>query len=226
METTKQKRKTGEADIRDRINSAYRDFVLTEGKEPVSVYQLGKKAGFSEEEFYSRFSTLHSVASDIWKSHLESAASVMRGNPEYSGFSGREKFLLFYFSLVQQLKKDRSFICWSASTWKNPLKPGSARKEVAQWVKSFTEEILNEARMTGEVKDRGKLGDHYSDAMLLQFWFILDFWIKDESVDFTDTDALIEKSLGLGFDLLGEGPLEKALDLGRFLLGRILPQNA
>jgi hypothetical protein len=226
METTKQKRKTGEADIRDRINSAYRDFVLTEGKEPVSVYQLGKHAGFSEEEFYSRFSTLHSVASDIWKSHLESAASVMRGNPEYSGFSGREKFLLFYFSLVQQLKKDRSFICWSASTWKNPLKPGSARKEVAQWVKSFTEEILNEARMTGEVKDRGKLGDHYSDAMLLQFWFILDFWIKDESVDFTDTDALIEKSLGLGFDLLGEGPLEKALDLGRFLLGRILPHSA
>ena len=212
--------------MKDLVSSAYRDFVLTEGKEPVSVYQLGKKAGFSEEEFFSSFSSLHSVPTDIWKVHLESAAAVMRGNPEYSVFSGREKFLLFYFSLVQQLKKDRSFVCWSVSNWKNPLKPASARKEVAQWVKSFTEEILNEARMSGEVKERGKLGNHYADAMLLQFWFILDFWMKDESADFTDTDALIEKSLGLGFDLLGEGPLEKALDLGRFLIGRILPQNA
>lgn len=225
MEATKQKRKTGGADVHKQIVDAYRDYVLTEGKEPVSVYQLGKTAGFSEEQFFSLFSNLSAVASGIWKNHLEAAAAMMRSNPEFANFSGRDKLLLFFFSLVQQLKKDRSFVCWSAAGWQNPLRPNSSRKEVAQWVKNFTEEILNDSRMTGEVKDRGKLGDHYADAMLLQFWFILDFWMKDESADFTDTDALIEKTLGLSFDLLGEGPLEKALDLGRFLLGRVLPQH-
>jgi len=223
METTRQKRKTGK--LSDLIQDAYRDFVLTEGKEPASVYQLGKKAGFSEEEFYSHFGTIPAVASEIWKNHLEAAASVMRNNPEYADFSGRDKLLLFYFSFAQQLKKDRSFVLWSSASWHNPLQASATRKRVAEWVKNFSEEILNEARASGEVKDRVKLGKHYSDALLLQFWFILDFWKKDESHDFADTDALIEKTIGLSFDLLGEGPLEKALDLGRFLLGRIIPQQ-
>ena len=225
MEATRQKKKASEVNLKERILDSYRDYVLTENKEPVSVYQFGKKYGFSEEEFYGHFSTMPAIAAAIWKSHLESSASSMKKNPEYGNFSGRDKQLLFYFSLVQQLKKDRSFVSWSAKSWQNPLRPDSCRKEVAAWMKDFTEDILNDARASSEIKERGKLGRHYADALLLQFWFILDFWIKDESPDFTDTDALIEKSLGLSFDLLGEGPLEKALDLGRFLLGRVLPQK-
>jgi hypothetical protein len=222
MEESKQKKK-GKAAGRDLILGAYKDFVLMEGKEPASVYLLGKKAGFSEAEFYQHFSTVPQVGADIWKALLEETEASVRNNPEYATFTGRDKLLLFYFSLVQHLKKERSFVNWSASGWIKPGRHGAARKLVSSWVKDFMEGVLREAEASGEVKGRGKIGNHYADALLLQFWFILDFWIKDESQDFEDSDALIEKSLGLAFDLLGEGPLEKALDLGRFLLGRVMP---
>jgi AcrR family transcriptional regulator len=222
MEETKQKRKAGTSH-KDQILVAYRDFVLTEGKEPASVYQLCKLAGVSEEQFYGFFSSLGQVGFEIWKIRLEAAAATVRNNPEYADFSGRDKLLLFYFSLLQELKKERSFVAWSAKSRMLPFSQHSGQKELGRWVKDFFQDILNEARASGEVKDRARLDNLYPDAMLLQFWFILDFWIRDESADFADSDALVEKSLGLTFDLLGEGPLEKALDLGRFLLGRVMP---
>lgn len=200
---------------------AYRDFVLSEGKNPASVYQLGKLAGFSEADFYQYFSSLSQLESEIWTQHLSETIEAIEKNPEFASFGGREKLLLFFFTLVQQLKKDRSFVSWSAANWARPAKHSSARNAVAEKAKGFFSSVLSEANSTGEIKDRMKLSNHYADALLFAFWFILDFWIKDESRDFEDTDALIEKTIGLSVDLLGESPLEKALDLGRFLLGRV-----
>ena len=216
---TKTRKVTGKEVITD----AYRDYVLTEGKNPPSVYLLAKNAGFSESDFYAHFSSLSSVESEIWSGHLKNTLSSVRQNPGYEQFTGREKILLFFFSLVQHIRSDRSFACWSAENWAKPGRHSAARKVVASRVKEYFDEVLGEAGAAGEIKERPKLSSHYSDALLLSFWFILDFWIRDESPDFEDSDALIEKTIGLAIDLLGESPLEKAIDLGRFLLGRLRP---
>jgi hypothetical protein len=55
---------------------------------------------------------------------------------------------------------------------------------------------------------------------MVQFWFIIQFWMTDESRDFEDTDAAIEKGVNLGFDLMKENTLDKAFDLAKFLWGR------
>jgi len=214
---TKDKKAPGKSTMMD----AYRDYVLTEGKNPSSVYQLGKMAGFTEAAFYAHFSSIARLESEIWLDHLEEITRSVKANPEYNSFSGRDKLLLFFFSMVQQLRKDRSFICWSAASWAKPGKHSAARKAVAEKVKDYFSEVLGEASASGEIKERTKISNHYADALLLSFWFILDFWIKDESRDFEDSDALIEKTIGLALDLLGESPLEKALDLGKFLIGRL-----
>jgi hypothetical protein len=48
----------------------------------------------------------------------------------------------------------------------------------------------------------------------------MDFWIKDNSKGFEATDAAIEKSVNLGFDLVGPGPLDSIIDFGRFLISQ------
>ena len=220
METkTKVKKSGGKA----AIIKAYREFVLTNEKNPSSVFQLCHSAGMAEEEFYDHFSSISRIEAEIWLSHLENSIAAVQENPDISSFSGKDKMLLFFFSLVQQLKKDRSFVCWSAKNWAKPGRHSSARKEVSERVKVWFEEILSASRSNGEVKERSKISSHYADGLMLSFWFILDFWMKDESSGFEDTDALIEKTIGLAFDLLSESPLEKAIDLGRFLLGRLRP---
>jgi hypothetical protein len=220
MEEKKTKKKGISA---EQIKIAYREYVLIEGKQPTSPFQLSRNAGFSEQDFFSHFSSLPQVEAGIWLDHLGVVFNMLHSNKDYATFTGRDKCLLFYFTMLQQLKTDRSFILWSAAGWSRPGCRSAAKKAVAEKVKVFFTEITEQAIGNGEVKDRLKLSRHYSDGLMLPFWFILDFWIRDESRDFEDSDALVEKTIALSFDLLGESPLEKAIDLGRFLLGRFSP---
>ena len=47
--------------------------------------------------------------------------------------------------------------------------------------------------------------------------FLLNFWIKDTSKGFEATDAAIEKSVTLGFKLMGENMLDQVFDFGKFM---------
>ena len=57
--------------------------------------------------------------------------------------------------------------------------------------------------------------------MFEQFRSIIEYHRKDQSEEFQDTDALIEKSVRLGADIARAGTLDSAIDLGRFLLRRL-----
>lgn len=77
--------------------------------------------------------------------------------------------------------------------------------------------VLNEGKNTGEVAKRPFIDERYQGLFWLHLMFILQFWIKDESSNFDNTDAAIEKSVNLAFDLIGKGVLDNALDFGKFL---------
>jgi hypothetical protein len=47
---------------------------------------------------------------------------------------------------------------------------------------------------------------------------LLKFWIEDQSPKFEKTDIAIEKSVQAVFDLLQSNPLEKWIDLGKFMV--------
>jgi hypothetical protein len=47
--------------------------------------------------------------------------------------------------------------------------------------------------------------------------FLLLFWRDDESAGFEKTDAAIEKSVNLAFDLIGKGAVDSAFDFAKFL---------
>jgi len=51
----------------------------------------------------------------------------------------------------------------------------------------------------------------------LQFLFVLNFWLNDDSAQFEKTDAAIEKAVHLSFDLMGKGPLDTMVDFAKFL---------
>jgi Tetracyclin repressor-like, C-terminal domain len=46
---------------------------------------------------------------------------------------------------------------------------------------------------------------------------ILDFWVKDKSKGFENTDAMIEKSVNTAFDLMGSTALDSVLDFAKFM---------
>ncbi|MDQ2864039.1 MAG: TetR family transcriptional regulator C-terminal domain-containing protein, partial [Bacteroidota bacterium] len=57
----------------------------------------------------------------------------------------------------------------------------------------------------------------YKDALWIQFAFIINFWIDDDSNGFEKTDEAIEKGINLSFDLFQRSPIDNLFEYGKFL---------
>lgn len=201
----------------EKIMESYREFILTEGKKPVSVFKFCLDNDMKEEEFYIHFGSFEALEKAIWKEYIITTASKLADDDSYVSFSSREKILAFYFTLAEMLKKERSFVLHQLQDWKNPtVTPGflkGFKGAFDEWIKG----VLNEGKQTGEVAKRPYLDDRYNSLFWLHLMFILQFWSNDDSPGFEKTDMAIEKSVNLAFDLIGKGVLDNALDFGKFL---------
>jgi AcrR family transcriptional regulator len=209
-----------ETNLKSKVMDGYIDYVLTEGKNPTSVYLFAKNIGIEEGQFYQHYNSFDAIAVDIWESFLEDTITRIQSGEEYAGFSTRERILTFYYTLIEVLKKNRSYVAFSSKGW---MKPGSglpAKKAVERKLEPFFEQLIDNGFQSGELAERPKISDFYTNALKVQFWFILDFWLKDQSREFEDTDAAIEKAINLGFGLMSENTLDKAFDFVKFLWGR------
>jgi hypothetical protein len=201
----------------EKIVADYRDYVLTEGKQPASVYKFCKDHGFKEDEFYQYFGSFEGLERSIWKEYIDQTRNRMESDQDYQGFTSREKILTFYFSLAELLKSDRSFAVHQLKSWKNPSAVPVFLKGFKESFKDWITSVLNEGKTSGEIAKRPYLDQRYDMIFWMHFVFILQFWVHDESPGFEKTDAAIEKSVNLAFDLIGKGVLDSALDFGKFL---------
>lgn len=215
MEKVK-KTKTKKAITADKIAEAYREQILTSGKVPASVFTFCKSIGITEGDFYKHFASFEAIEKSIWTNLIESTRKRIETDADYQAFGAREKILTFYFSLIEALKTDRSFILYQLKGWKQPLMPvflKGFKTSFDEWINS----VLNAGKVSGEVANRPLLDNRYDVLFWMHFMFILQFWTHDDSANFEKTDAAIEKSVNLAFDLIGKGVLDNALDFGKFL---------
>ncbi len=82
---------------------------------------------------------------------------------------------------------------------------------------SFFESIADEGKGKGEVASRPVIDRRYPRLFWLHMGFILLFWKSDDSPDFEKTDAAVEKSVNLAFDLIGKGAVDSAIDFAKFI---------
>jgi hypothetical protein len=77
--------------------------------------------------------------------------------------------------------------------------------------------VLNDGKTKGEVAERPYLDKRYPQLFWVHLALLLMFWKGDDSAGFEKTDAFIEKSVNLAFDLIGKGAVDSAIDFGKFL---------
>jgi hypothetical protein len=70
---------------------------------------------------------------------------------------------------------------------------------------------------TGEVADRKFLNAQYARAVWAQLYWLVQFWIKDDSKEFETTDAAIEKAVNLSLELVRPGPVDSIIDFAKFV---------
>jgi hypothetical protein len=199
------------------IKKAFIEYSLENGKNPNSIYTFSRDLGISEAAFYDHYNNFLVLEQDIWKGFMEETLTKLVNDPSYAPYSSREKFLALYFTMAEVLKANRSYILLK---WPAHPKPGvvpSFLKDFKEVFKNLSNDILNEGKESGEVIVRPYISEKYDSALWLQCLFILQFWVKDQSKAFEATDAAIEKSVNLAFDLIGQSPLDSIIDFGKFL---------
>lgn len=201
------------------IRKGYIKHYLEEGKEPVSVYAFAKKLKGEEEEFYKYYNSLGAVEKDIWVSWFQETLDLLeKDEATYQLYSAREKLLAFYFTWVQKLKANRSYILVQKKHFEIKDLRNNQLSEFKKAFDAYASKLVKQGVEEKEVIERKYISDKYSDGFWLQLLFVLNYWTKDESVQFEQTDAAIEKAVNLSFKLIGESTLDSIIDFGKFLL--------
>lgn len=194
----------------------YIDYVLTHGEQPKSVYNYSKSLGISEAEFYQLFASFDAIERAIWSASIVETIDTIRQQEVWANYTAREKVLSFFYSYVEVLKRQRSFVKYSLKG-SGRLSTPAVLAEMKMIFSNFSEELIADGLNSGELAERKFISKRYKDALWLQFAFILDFWIRDDSKDFEKTDEAIEKGINVTFDLFQHSPIDNLIEYGKFL---------
>lgn len=218
MATSKSTAKKPGRDPGKELKEKYKEYILMHGEVPKSVFLFAKELGMREEEFYNYFGSFEGIESAIWLDFMEETVSALKNEKVYDAYTSRERLLAFFYTLIERLKKDRSYVKYTVEN--RMSKPEITPSFLRKFRDSFThyvEELIKEGFEKGEIVKRPVISDRYKHGLWVQLVFVIGFWLRDDSANFQNTDAAIEKSVNLAFDFMGEGPLEKMIDFAKFL---------
>ena len=215
--STKSTKKSASKASDERIRSAYIETLLSTGSRPASVYKFCVDAGIKEDDFYNHFGSFDSLERSIWKGFVEITVKRLRSDKTYPEFSSREKMLAFYYTLLEELRASRSFILVQLDAYNKLEIVPSFLKDFKSTFEAFVESVLGEGKAKGEVANRPYLDKGYPQLFWLHLAFIVQFWKEDSSAGFEKTDAVVEKSVNLAFDLIGKGAVDSAIDFAKFM---------
>ena len=199
------------------IKKAYIDYVLTEGEQPKSVYIFAKKHKMAEEEFYKHFGSFNAIEQTIWTDLAKKTIGEIKTQDVWGTYNAREKALSFFYSFFELLKGSRSFAAYSIKHQPKGFTTPRVFEGLKTEVDNFNTDILNEGLESGELSDRKFFAKRYKDALWVQFVFVLNFWINDNSTSFEKTDEAIEKGINVTFDLFQRSPIDNLFEYGKFL---------
>lgn len=210
------KKTTTAKDTRTDIISAYMEHVLLEGN-PKSVFSFCKHHKLEEAEFYQHFGSIESLKKTIWVDFYLHVENLLLKNEEFSTYTSREKLLTFYFTFFEMLTANRSYVLFVLDEEQHAFKNLQQLSKLRSKIKDFGTELVENDNEGKQLKIVKKPVAIVSEAVWLQFVFLLKFWKDDESAGFEKTDVAIEKSVNTVFDVFDNTPLENIIDLGKFL---------
>ncbi len=206
-------------DKKEKIKQAYIDYVLEHKTHPKSVLSFTKKLKLKESEFYEYYNSFESIDRSVWLTFFEETILKLESDEIYFNYSVREKLLAFYYTLIEVLKENRSFITYSIHKLREkPLKSGAFLVDFKTSFIVFIKELLAEGKESQEIIERKFISDKYPEVFWGQLLLVLYFWAKDESTSFEKTDTLIEKAVNTSFDVMGSSVIDSVLDFAKFLI--------
>ncbi|MDB6174384.1 MAG: hypothetical protein JWL59_3695 [Chthoniobacteraceae bacterium] len=204
---------------RHEIIAAYIEYLREHGRPPLTVHRFCKENGIEERAFFSDFASFNAVESAFWEDVLARVIGALESGAEWESFSARQRLLSFHFAFAEESLNHRSLMLSRIAPLGALARPASLRGLESRF-KMFARDLIEHGMADGEIAGHGMVGALYPEALYVHFRSVIEFQLKDESARFERTDAFIEKSVGLAFDLLRPQALDSAFDLARFLFAQ------
>lgn len=199
--------------MKDQIKQTYIQYVREHGQPPASVFKLTQHMGIDEKDFYAQYTSFSQIEQEIWCDYFEQTLGQIEGEDVYAEYSVREKLLAFFYTLVERLKENRSFLVGSTA---NGLSQKSLEKFKIKF-REYARDLIDEGMMRDEIEARAFFSERYPGLLWKEANYILNFWIRDKSPNFESTDAAIEKAVNFAMDLLGRNVADSTVDFVKFL---------
>ncbi|WP_026933877.1 TetR/AcrR family transcriptional regulator [Christiangramia echinicola] len=201
----------------DKLIAIYMDYVLEHEKTPKSIYKFAKENDMTEQDFYQYFGSFEGLRKAIWDRFFENSMTVMEKSNEYASFENREKLLTFFYTFFEVLTANRSYVLYALNEHGQSLKGLDQLKNLRKRIRSYAKTLIQDRNSEKSMKLFQQNEMIFSEGVWVQFLFLLKFWMDDNSPAFESTDIAIEKSVNTVFDLFDNTPLERVVDLGKFL---------
>jgi len=200
--------------MKEKIIAAYLAHLSAHGDRPKSVYAFASALEISESEVYASAGSFAAIEREIMRGFWEQTALRLSQSPEYAAYSARERALAAAYTWLEVLREQRSAVVVIAKH--NDSLFVLTKPLFLKWAG----DTLHQGMDTKEVADRLFVSDWYKDMLWLQMRGIIQHWLRDESADFEQTDAFVEKSINFGFDLMQPNFLDSGFDFIKWAFQR------
>lgn len=204
----------------DALITQFVDYVKEHGY-PKSIHKFCKATKTNEGSFYKIGGSFTRLEKLFWTQQFQLTLSAIEREEIYDSYSAREKMLAFFFTFIENLTENRSFILICHDHYRHGLDAYKSLSLLKVEFEQYVDQLIAEGIANDEIESRKFIDDHYNKGIWVEMLFVLNFWIKDDSPSFEETDAAIEKSVNLGFTMMGKGVLDSMIDFGRFLMKKV-----
>jgi len=214
LRTTRQQQ---DATRRQIVASAV-DLMARQGFDGTTMKDIARAAGIGDATIYKYFPTKDRIVLGYLDEVVQTALANTLQAPGFASYSLQEKLQRLTDAVLERLLADRAFVAEvRALARRSPLvlmaEPLPARTALRDAVVSF----LEAAEASGEIEPcdfKGLAGGLYTDYL----GGVAAYWLADESDGFADTAQLVDLSLGVLVLTLRTGLVNRALELGGFVL--------
>ena len=195
----------------------YMDYVVEHHCKPESVAGFAETHHFTDELFYSHFTSFKDLEKDIYLLLFENSVAILKQTPEYITFTKKDKLLSLYYTFFENLSLNQEFIKINLKGFENQLKALSVFSRFKRSFLTFIDELNIETFNLNVDTIESIQKKTIKESSWIQLLFTMKFWLDDTSEAFEKTDIFIEKSLNTSFELLNTKSLHNIIDLAKFL---------
>ncbi len=207
------------------VLSKYMNYVLENGKPPISIYKFCTEINIEEKEFYNYYNSVEAIAGSVYETFYDETIKLISKEESYTGLDTKNKLLVFYFTFFELLTANRSYVLLSLKDNKNVLENLKTLKGLKEHFKKYVQSLEIQTLDLKKESLNKFSQNSLENIAWTQFLFTLKFWIDDTSIAFEKTDLFIEKSVNASFDLLDTAPLKSIVDFGKFFFKEKIKPN-